>query len=507
MVVKKLSKLKPSKSPGPDGFHPKLINKLKHVLGQPLSILFNLSILQRKLPQSWKDANITAIFKKGSRKEAGNYRPVSLTSILCKVLESFVRDSIVKHMNHNKLFSPYQHGFRSGRSCITQLLQVMDHWTELLDMGANIDCIYLDFRKAFDTVPHKRLAMKLQAYGIKGNALEWVKEFLKDRKQRVVLGNSVSNWTGVTSGVPQGSVFGPVLFLVFINDLPLLVKSFVELFADDTKVYATVQDENDNKLQEDLDALCRWSEAWLLGFNISKCKVMHLGRNNPKLAYFMTSQLEAPKQIIKVQEEKDLGITCDPTMKFSKHIANCASKANQILGLVRRTFEYLDKDMFLILYKTLVRPHMEYGSTLWNPCQKKDIRCLEKVQRRATKLVKGLNNLSYSERLIRLGLPTLEYRRKRNDMIQVFKIIKGFDIVNKDNFFTFLATEQTRGHNYRLYKFPCQTQRRQNSFTNRVVNTWNSLDNEVVSVDTINAFKSRLNQFWSNNEIKFCPSC
>jgi hypothetical protein len=295
--------------------------------------LYKRSISEHKLPQTWKNANITAIFKKGSRKQAGNYRPVSLTSILCKTLESIVRDGIMEHMNDNKLFTQHQYGFRRGRSCVTQLLEIMDHWTDLLDEGKNIDVIYLDFQKAFDTVPHMRLLKKMEAYGICGEVLAWVKGFLETRNQRVVLGKDVSDWKSVKSGVPQGNVLGPVLFLIFINDLPTVVKCFVKLFADDTKSYTVVRNECDRQqLQRDLDSLCQWSNTWLLKFNAAKCKVMHIGRTNPNLDYFMTDQTTSnTSKINVVSEEKDLGVTFDPSLKFSKHIANCAAKANKVL--------------------------------------------------------------------------------------------------------------------------------------------------------------------------------
>jgi hypothetical protein len=502
-VLKKLTKLKPTKSPGPDGFHPKLFNELKEVLTVPLCKIFRLSLKEKNIPQAWKNANITAIYKKGSKTQAGNYRPVSLTSIVCKLLESIIKDRIMEHMVDNNLFTPYQSGFMSGKSCVTQLLQVLDHWSDMLDQGENIDIVYLDFQKAFDTVPHKRLLNKMKSYRISDKLLDWVGSFLEGRKQRVVIGSNFSDWKSVVSGVPQGSVLGPVLFLIFINDLPLVVNSFVRLFADDTKVYNTVSTEaTRDALQQDLNSLSDWSKTWLLGFNASKCKVLHLGRNNNNFTYYMSGT-----KLTTVQDEKDLGVTFDSSLKFSKHIHNCASKANQILGLIKRSFEYIDQDMFLTLYKTLVRPHLEYASSVWNPSLKKNIRCLEKVQRRATKLIKELNCLSYHERLTSLGLTTLEYRRKRNDMVQVYKIINGLDDMDRECFLSFITVEKTRGHNFKLFKKPCKTELRKNTFFIRIINTWNNLTNEVVEADSLNMFKHKLNQLWAEDCIKFMPSC
>ena len=194
---------------------------------------------------------MSPIFKKGDKKQAENYRPVSLTCVVCKVLESIVRNKLMFHMESNNLFSKDQFGFRSGYSCVTQLLHVLEEWSKALDSQQSIDVIYLDFRKAFDTLTHSRLANKLYAHGIRGNLLNWMKSFLKDRKQKVIINGEESAWADVLSGIPQGSVLGPALFFIFINDLPDSIANFVKIFADDTKVYSTIStisDSDCNKL-------------------------------------------------------------------------------------------------------------------------------------------------------------------------------------------------------------------------------------------------------------------
>ena len=207
--------------------------------------------------------------------------------------------------------------------------------------------------------------------------LDWVKDFLTHRRQRVSINGSLSQWLAVLSGIPQGSVLGPVLFTLYINDLPDLVKNFTMLFADDTKIYSVVNNERDrNSLQDDINKLIAWSDKWQLRFNASKCKVMHYGRQTQNFEYTMdTVQVQA------VSEEKDLGVTFTPDLKFSKHIASAANKASRVVGSIRRSFRYIDKSMLVQLHKSLIRSHLEYANTVWSPISKADIDHLERVQR------------------------------------------------------------------------------------------------------------------------------
>ena len=191
-------------------------------------------------------------------------------------METIIRDEIVKHVENKKLLSPAQHGFRSNRSCSTQLIEIIHDWANSLDENTPVDSIYLDYRKAFDSVPFERLLAKLHAYGIRGKIHRWIRDFLHNRKQRVVINAKPSDWVPVTSGIPQGSVLGPVLILIYVNDLPDIVSSTVKLFADDTKIYRPIRNiQNQKIIQQDLDNLYRWSQVWQLPFNVEKCKVLH----------------------------------------------------------------------------------------------------------------------------------------------------------------------------------------------------------------------------------------
>ena len=502
MVKKKLNKLRTDKSPGPDKIHPRFLKELANEISIPITIIFNTSLRMMELPVEWRQGQISAIFKKGNRKLASNYRPVSLTSIICKTMEHVVREHIITHMKRNKLFSEKQYGFISGRSTVLQLLEVMNKWTETIDQGYHIDTVYMDFMKAFDTVPHRRLIGKLASHGINNPILGWIKAFLTDRKQQVQVNGSKSEWMDVTSGIPQGSVLGPVLFVIYINDLPDCIHSETYLFADDTKIFRTITSEEDCKiLQEDLKSAVLWSEKWLLRFHPDKCKSMSVG--NPrglKFQYELNIEGKAHK-MLSTENEKDIGVTIDPSLNFEKHINEKVNKANSIFAVIRRSYMYLDKETFKPLYIALIRSHLEYANNVWSPYKQKDIDIIENVQRRATKQVIGLRDLSYPERLKLLNLPTLTHRRTRGDMIEVYKLLHNKYDTDVSTLLKLRSAQSSlRGHSLTLFKPRVNRNLRQNSFTIRVIDTWNSLPQQVVEAPSVNSFKNRLDKYWKDQE-------
>ena len=240
MVRLHLLKLNVNKSCDPDEIYPRMLLELADIIAGPVAFLLNKILASGTMPKDWKLAFVTPIYKKGSKNVAENYRPISLTSVLCKIMESLIREHVLKHLLKNRLLSNKQYGFINGRSTTTQLLYYSDQCVAKIAEGGVIDPIYLDFAKAFDTVPHHRLLGKLQAYGIQGNLFHWIKEFLKERTQIVMVNGVESEPTSVLSGIPQGTVLGPLLFVVYINDILEDVESHGLLFADDTKIYRVI---------------------------------------------------------------------------------------------------------------------------------------------------------------------------------------------------------------------------------------------------------------------------
>ena len=316
-------------------------------------------------------------------------------------------------------------------------------------------------------------------------------KWLKDRRQRVVVDGEVSSWKSVLSGVPQGSVLGPILFLVYINDLEEGVTGKILKFADDTKLFRKVKEIGDKQnLQDDIDKLVKWSEKWQMLFNFGKCKCLHTGSGNTGMNYEMGGTI-----LSKTVKEKDLGVTMNANMKVSEQCRIAASKGNQVLGMIRRNITYKEKSLIIPLYKAIVRPHLEYCIQAWNPHLRKDVDMLEKIQRRATKLIPELRDLTYEERLKECGLTTLETRRLRGDQIEVFKILNGYENIDSNIFFEIKESKITRGHNYTLVKKQSRLDVRKFSFSQRTINIWNNLSTDCVHASSVNMFKNKIDKY------------
>jgi len=453
------------------------------------------------------------LYKKGKKDNVENYRPISLTCICCKIMESIICHQLMNFFLTNNLFCNNQYGFVKGRSVVLQLLNVVDHWTDMLDRGQQIDVIYTDFEKAFDKVPHKRLLSKLHAYGIHEELINWVKSFLEGRMQRVRIKTELSTYKPVLSGIPQGSVLGPLLFVIFINDLPDICNNLSDLFifADDAKLYKSICNQLDSDvLNECFQNILNWSDNWLMKLNISKCKVLSLCSNkNKSVKYTYGAELPGVgfSELEHVDSIKDLGVTMDCELLFNMHIYDKINIAYKMLGIIKRNFKDVDNFAFITLYKSFVRSHVEYANSVWCPHGVGVIQDLEKVQKRATKNVQGCKGLMYEDRLTYLQLPSLSYRRLRGSMIETYKIVSGLYSacvapVIPSNFDT-----RTHGNVYKFLVRRCRLDVRKFSFCNRVVEFWNSLPNSVVNSVSVNCFKNNLDKFCKQENMYYAVLC
>ena len=494
-VEEALQELKPNKAAGPDDVESRLLKECAVEVAPYLCEIYQKSMDESKVPEKWKEAVIVPIYKKGSKAVMANFRPVALTSIICKIFEKLICAVIMAFLLANNLITQQQHGFIRGRSCQTNILLCLEKWTESIDSGKNVDVAYFDYAKAFDKVSHRLLMVKLKGYGIDGKLLAWLGEYLKDRKQRVMVGNATSPWLEVVSGTTQGTVLGFLLFLIFINDLPKSCsaedESLVMLLADDTKAYQELSNEEaeqragQHALQSRVNKIAEWADTWRMEINPAKSKIMHIGKNNPGLPYFINGS-----EIATVTTEKDIGFWISDDLSSTTHVNKARCKALAEIGRIKRNFSFIDKRAFCLLYNQRVRPHLDYGMAACPPRTSAESKLLEAVQSKATALVRGLRHKNSEDRRKILGLMTLEERRERGDLIEVFKILKGLTRIDPSLFWE--VREARNGD--RLVKELAENGRRQRHtfFSYRVIQKWNLLPVEIKTAPSLNSFKSRL---------------
>ncbi|MCG7865188.1 MAG: hypothetical protein JAY74_02330 [Candidatus Thiodiazotropha taylori] len=489
-ILKLLSQLKPDKAAGPDSIKPVVLKQLKMEIAPVICLLFEKTLQTGQLPSEWKKAQVCPLFKKGDKTDPSNYRPISLTCILCKVMEHIIASNISRHLNKYNVLYELQHGFREKRSCETQLIQLVEDLGRQLSLGKQTDLVLLDFSKAFDKVNHLKLLYKLSCFGIKGNTLKWIQSFLLGRTQTVVLDGEFSNEVPVTSGVPQGSVLGPLLFLLYINDLPENIQSQVRLFADDTAVYLTVSSLQDSQvLQSDLDSLQRWERTWDMEFNPSKCQVLHITRSRKPIMsrYFMHDQ-----ELESAETAKYLGVNISKDLSWNKHINNIVASANRTLGFVKRNIQTKNKEIRTLAYNSLVRPQVEYGSAVWSPYTKENKDKIEMVQRRAARWVSNdyYTYSSVTEMIGNLGWRSLENRRYDARLIMFHKIVHGLVAIPVPSYFERpeVYTRHTHSLAYiQVYTPVCYYKY---SFFPMTVGLWNRLPADLVLNSDLDSFKA-----------------
>jgi hypothetical protein len=490
-----LSKINVGKSIGPDELPSKILFEARQELAPVITIIFKQSLETGKLPEDWLKANVTPVYKKGDKSNVENYRPISLTCVCCKIMEHIIHSHISDFLQKHNILLQNQHGFRQNHSCITQLISAFNDWSLSLDNRIPVCVAIFDFSKAFDTVSHSLLLKKLLAIGIDGKVHSWIKAFLFNRTQRVVINGCHSDWLPVTSGVPQGSVLGPLLFLLYINDIGNGISSTLRLFADDLIIYRKINDNNSHAmLQQDINTLYNWSKTWAMKFNETKCHMVLLSRNKDKANY--TYQLG--NSVLPFYDKFTyLGVTADADLNWSGHINTVYNKATRVLNFIKRNTSICSKKYKSLAYLALVRPHLEYASAVWDPHYKVHIDLLNKVQNRAARFCLGnyQQTSSVSDMIKQLGWPQLATRRKSARLVEFYKIVNRLSPVPGDLLRKSVSKTRSAQAGYTYTNIYARTNSFKFSFFPRTVSEWNMLPVNIAASNSMPQFYTSLNKY------------
>ena len=511
-IERAIMSISPTSSPGQDGVTALLLRNCAPELKQPIYLLWRASLDTGRLPKSVKTSIVIPVFKSGSRCSAENYRPISLTSHICKIFERIIVKAMTAYLNEADLFNKGQHGFRSGRSCVSQLLEHHQEILNALERNVAVDVVYLDFSKAFDRVDYHILLQKLKIIGITGKLLRWLFDFIYERRQRVRVEGHLSSEGSVLSGVPQGSSLGPLLFLILISDIDQdLNHVSVTSFADDTRFLLNIEDELDcAKMQDDLISVYQWAESNNMKFNSKKFELISYSAHSRDLNKLnLNSSFNFPQYydrdgniISSVETVRDLGVMMDSNANFESQIEVALKKGSQLAGWVLRVFRTRERCAMLTLFRAMVLPHLEYCCQLWSPVALGKVRRLEAVQRSFTVKINGMSNLSYWERLKSLGIYSLERRRERYLIIYIYKIINNVVPNFQSDKFGIKLTVNDR-HGRTCIIPPINTRALasvsslvESSFPIRGPRLFNALPANVRNYDgSVDAFKARLDKF------------
>ena len=430
LVLEQLQSLDANVSPGPDNMHPILLKSCAVAIAYPLLLIFKKSLLSGRVPIFWKFSLVIPLFKGGSKFSPNNYRPISLTCVTSKVMERILANYIMLYLGENELISPNQFGFRSGRGTEDQLLGVYGRVCEWVDAGESVDVVFLDYSKAFDRVSHSLLIEKLYLLGFNETTVEWIRSFLVGRSMKVLVGGVCSGERTICSGVPQGTVLGPVLFLIFVNSVASGISCHWKAFADDFKLYMSYGfpgnsgDVSVSVLQHDLDTINRVSSSWNLKLNISKCVAMRFGRRRCDDSDLPIYKINGENISLK-DHTKDLGIIIDEKLRFHQHVRTVVGRAGRLIGDLLRSTVCRSPKFMLTLFVTHIRPIIEYCSSVWNVGYLGDIRSVEALQRRWTKEIDGMAGVRYEDRLRMLDLSSIRGRLLRKDLVSVERWVFG----------------------------------------------------------------------------------
>ena len=504
-VADLLKCIDPNKATGPDGISPRLLKEGGDAIVPSLTRLFNLSLASAKVPKSWKNANVIPIFKKDDKSLTNNYRPISLLCVVSKIMEKIIFKHVYNFLHQHGLLSKLQSGFKPGDSTVNQLAALYHMFCLALDEKKDVRIVFCDISKAFDKVWHDGIIYKLQKMGIKGILLEWFKDYLKNRLQRVLIKGQASEWGEIKAGVPQGSVLGPLLFLIYINDIVNGIQSNIRLFADDTTLFISVEDPDNAALQmnNDMETIKSWADQWLVNFNPAKTKTMTFTNKtvqHPPL-YFDNKELKS------VVAHKHLGLTFTSSLSWSTHVNEIVQSSSKMCNVLKQFKYQIDRKSLETIYFSFIRPKLEYACQIWDDCTERDKESVENVQLNAARIVsgakKGTSHVLLNEEL---QWQSLSERRFNIKLFHMHKIVN----TNAPSYLTDTLPEKVNAKaRYPLrngsdfVQFNTRTEKFRKSFFPDCINMWNSLPEETRSITDLDAFKAKVVNTTSGNPLYY----
>ena len=483
-------------SHGLDGIPSVVLKKCLNELCPILTSIFNASYTAQQVPDIWRRVSITPLHKHGLKTDPQNYRPISVPSCVSKVMETIIEHRIRRQLQPQFILFQSQHGFMKGRNSTTNLLLTYGDIFESKNRGENTDIIFIDFAKAFDKINHAILFDKMSILGIDTQTINWTRSFLENRTFSVKVNTSMSTSMSIVSGIPQGTVLGPLLYNIYAYDIRKYTTNKLVSYADDTKLFKHISNDTQKReldilsLQRDIDGIFKWACENKMTINISKCVHLRIGTRTS--TYTSTYTLNNTS-ILEVNQYVDLGITISNDLSFKTHIKSICQKSRQLIGMFRKAFgSLLTEEAFRILYKSHIRSILEYCPSLWSPQYQSEIDELESVQRFALKVLLPQKwNQSLTQKLRNLDLNPLVNRRNNADLVECYKLMKSIYDVNVPEQLK-LTNSCTRGHNMKLFKPRSTSTNVQNSFFHRIIDKWNSLPSEMVNADSLLSFKAKI---------------
>ena len=501
-VIKYLKHLDIRKSTGTDDIGPRLLRMSSPIIAESLTYICNLSIKTGSFPERWKEAKVKPLLKGGPSNDPNNFRPISILPVLSKLFEKHVHEGLINFLEKYKLLHDTQSGFRRNHSCETALIHMVEKWLKAFNNGELVGVIFVDFRKAFDLVDHDILMKKLELYKFNQVSLNWFRSYLSGRKQIVSFKNVVSERETVKCGVPQGSILGPLLFLLFINDLPLHIKVKTDLYADDATVYEinNSKEEIERKLQLAIKDLTRWCKLNGMTINTEKTKAMLVTTRQRRSRINDNLNLSLNNiQLLTVSNEKVLGVQIDNNLSWGEHVRKVTQKMSTNIWLLSKVKNYLSNEHRVMFYKSYIQPHLDYANIVWSSMSKTNLMQIERLQKRACRIILDYNCDNVYHSMDNLKIMTISERIFFRKAKFMFKVSKGITPEYINEMFTkrqdnrnandSLVLRSVTADNFILPKPNTELYKGSLAYSGPVI--WNCLNNEVKSAPSTESFHNR----------------